>query len=133
MDDLFTYLLEEHLPDFVTNVTREERLERFLLMAKVVSEWNVNVTDFELGINSETFLTIQEREKRLGVRNDLAYGGENVRGDFGRFTASSRRLRDGDGRELQEQASVDWHERGFTTRVKNQVCNFPTTQYVRWT
>ena len=130
MDDLFTYLLEEYLPDFVTNATREERLERFLLMADVVSEWNVNASDFELGINGEAFLTSQEREKRLGVRNDLTYKGENARGDFGRFTASSRKLRDGDGRGLQQQASVDWHERGFTTRVKNQVMYLPIRQHI---
>lgn len=122
MDDLFTYLLDEHLPDFAWNVTREERLERFIVMAQIISEHNLkNESDFELGINSEAFFTSEERSKRLGVRSDLSYDSSNgPRGDLGRFQRDGRTLRDANGRQLQ-QATVDWHERGYTTRVKNQV------------
>jgi hypothetical protein len=118
MDDLFTYLLEEYLPDYVKDATREERLERFLVMARVISEWNgKNDTDFELGINSEMFLTEEERKKRLGVRSDLTHDASKK---FGRFERKEGRALREEGRGLQ-QAAVDWEERGLTTRVKNQV------------
>lgn len=122
MEDLFTYLLEEYLPDFAWNVTRAERLDRFIAMAQIISEHNVkNESDYELGVNSEAFFTSEERSRRLGVRYDLAYDySKGSKGKFGRFQRDTRALRDANGRLLQ-QAAVDWHERGYTTRVKNQV------------
>ena len=119
MDDLFTYLLEEYLPDFASNETsREERVNRFISMAQIISAQNLNGTDFELGINNETLLTVKERQRRLGVRSDLVY---DKKGEFGRFQMNNVRASRKGGRRVLQQAVVDWHETGFTTRVKNQV------------
>lgn len=69
---------------------------------------------FNLGLNNETFLTLEERKGRLGVLSNITYSNDGADGKvMNRFESTRRR------RRLQE-AAVDWHEAGATTRVKNQ-------------
>jgi hypothetical protein len=132
-NETLTSLLQEYLPDYsMETVSRSVRLSRFIAMANIISAFNNNFTEFELGINSEIFLTQDERGKRLGVRSDLMYNPAAVlteeqggRGEFGRFTLVNRKLsgRSGtsDGGRRLQKAAVDWHADGFTTKVKQQV------------
>lgn len=148
--ELLDELLEEYLPDYIDeSVSIEERTERFVVVAKIVSFWNSFVPPpvFSLGITKETFLTKEERKGRLGILANRTYvpdyslkEGEDGRGELGRFetdgggwygTAAAAAGQevfdeiDPENRSLKQQkrrlqTTVDWHADGYTTRVKEQ-------------
>ncbi|KAL7472688.1 hypothetical protein ACHAXS_013059 [Conticribra weissflogii] len=73
---LLADLLEEFLPEYANpDVTTEVRAQRLETVSRVISFWNSRVPppSFSLGLTKETFLTSQERRKRLGILPSISY------------------------------------------------------------
>ena len=146
---LLAKLLEQYLPEYVdTTVTTQVRVQRLVALAKIISFWNSQVPPpkFKLGLNKETFLTAEERKGRLGILGNLTYASNSNGGGEGKRTlerfvvqgindeetleekeskvdgnANTAMRRREWRRTLQDiPLSIDWHARGYTTRIKNQ-------------
>lgn len=93
---LMPELLEEYLPEFADlNATTDLRSKRLVAVSKIISSWNSYVPppSFSLGFNQETFLTLEERAKRLGIMANLRYSPVTVDGDLNLSDKEMSKLR----------------------------------------
>jgi len=73
---LLPELLAEYLPEYADpDVKPEDRAQRLQTVSRVISFWNSRVPppSFTLGFTRETFLTLDERRKRLGILPSISY------------------------------------------------------------
>jgi hypothetical protein len=109
--DILSEMIEAFTPDFVAsrNITREERVNRLVESAKVISYWQSLVPPvlFRLGLNDESTLTSEERKMRLGVRSDIRFdleGGDGLgkRGRLERFIVAGINDREIDDIDIED-------------------------------
>mmetsp|Transcript_15470 Transcript_15470/g.21977 ORF Transcript_15470/g.21977 Transcript_15470/m.21977 type:complete len:546 (-) Transcript_15470:1510-3147(-) len=81
---ILSELIERFTPEYADlNVSTEERAERLVEVAKVISYWDSFVPPvlFQLRLNEESTLTMDERKMRLGVNSAIRFDLEGVDGE----------------------------------------------------